>query len=325
MTGAGAPGRRAYGARPAHARATRTYRGARLLAAVLLLACAVLAPHVHAANLPERIEWAVAAFPPVFLFDESRPPASAAELGPGLGDTYLREIIRRLPGVKHEFVHMPFARTWAEMERGRDVCIPLIVRASERSQLAWYTPMSPPPPLTVVVRADRARDVLGDASIVSLAALLARPELNGVVPAARSYGDEVNALLRKPEVQGRVERIRYNAGQQAGTMLMLGRADYWLEWPHVAEWQVRGMPRRPPVTWRPILEFSVGQSLYIACTRSPAGRKAIEAIDAAIRQASRDETYRNAALNWYPAEIREAVTPRFKRFFDERSKQSLIE
>ncbi|KPF68568.1 hypothetical protein IP84_09775 [beta proteobacterium AAP99] len=274
----------------------------------------------------ERIEWALPELPPVYFYRaDGRAPTSPAELGAGGGDGYLRAIMRQMPNVRHEIVPMNFARAWAEIERGRTLCVPTVVRLADRGHLAWYTPMSPPPPLTVVARADRAAEVLGNQPVVSLAALLARPDLSGLVPANRSFGRDINALLAQPAAQSQIERLRDGASAQAANLLLLGRADYWLEWPHVAEWQVRNLPRRVPMTWRTVLEFPVDQSLYIACTRSPAGREAIEAIDAAIRRASRDKAYRTAAVDWYPPEIREAVTPRFKRFFDERSKQPLIE
>lgn len=278
------------------------------------------------AHAIERIEWALPELPPVFFYDsEGRPPTGPAQLGRGSGDGYLREIMLNAPGVRHEIVGMTYARAWAEMERGREICIPAVVKLDERSERAWYTPMSPPPPMTVVVRADRVREVLGDSAVASLAALLARPELTALVPAGRAFGPEINALLAQPDVQTRIERLRYSSSTQAAQMLMLGRVDYWMEWPHVAEWQMRNLPRRPPMTWRPVLEFAVDKHLYIACTRSAAGRKAIELIDQAIRQAAREPAYRNAAVNWYPPEIRESVAPRFKRFFDERSRKPMIE
>jgi uncharacterized protein (TIGR02285 family) len=274
----------------------------------------------------DRIEWALPELPPVFFYDsEGRPPTGPAQLGRGSGDGYLREIMRQIPDVRHEIVGMTYPRAWAELERGREICIPAVVKLNERSERAWFTPMSPPPPMTIVVRADRVGELLGDSPVASLAALLARPELTALVPAGRSFGAEINALLAQPEVQTRIERLRYSSSTQAAQMLMLGRVDYWLEWPHVAEWQIRNLPRRPPMTWRPVLEFAVDKHLYIACTRSAAGRKAIELIDQAIRSAAREAAYRSAAVNWYPPEIRESVAPRFKRFFDERSRKPMIE
>jgi uncharacterized protein (TIGR02285 family) len=294
-------------------------------AAIALVLMTSLAPAAAVVQAAERIEWALPEIPPVFFYMEGRAPARPADLGRGSGDRYLYAIISHMPGFRHEITGMPYVRGWAEMERGRTLCMPVVLRASSRKGTGWFTPMSPLPPLTVVTRADRAADVLGSGPSVSLEQLIARPDLSGVVQSGRSYGLRVDGLLRSTEGMQRIQPLRNADGQQAATLLRLGRADYWVEYPHVAEWQVRTLDRRPPLTWRPVAEFNVEASLHVTCTRNEAGRRAIEAIDRAIRKAARTPAYRDAGLSWYPPEVQEAVRERFYRWFDERARSSQIE
>ena len=305
--------------------AGKMFRGWVRAARRVLLAAVWLTPAWALAAQPERIEWVVPDFAPVFFYKDGKAPTRPAELGEGSGDAYLRALTAQMPDVRHELVGMPFARGWAEMERGRTLCLLLVITGADRRAMAWTTPMAPVPPLTVVARADRANEIFGTDPVVSLEKLLARTELDGLIQLGRSYSEPVNALLSQPAAQERLQRFRNNAGQQAATMLMLGRADYWVEFPHVAEWQMRELPRRPPLAWRAVQEFSTQSTLNVACTRNEAGRVTIEAIDRAIRKAARTEAYRTAALNRYPPEVRESVRERFTRFFDERSRQSVVQ
>lgn len=295
---------------------------ARLLQGALWMGCVLGSA---AAHTPDTLEWAVPDIAPVFFYANGKAPTVPGELGRGSGDAYLRAIMREMPEYQHRIVGMPYVRGWAEMERGRTLCMPVVLRAANRAPLGWFTPMAPLPPLNVVTRADRAADILGDGPTVSLAKLIERADLDGIIVAGRSFGPQVDELLRQPAAQQRIQAMRNADNQQAASMLMLGRADYWIEYPHVAEWQVRSLERRPPLAWKRIEEFSLDPPLHVACTRDEAGRKAVEAVDRAIRRAARQAPYRDASLNWYPPEVRQVAQERFYRWFDERAKRSVIE
>lgn len=266
-----------------------------------------------AAEQRPAITWVIADWPPVTILKDGQPPETAAQLGEGMIDRVLVEIIRRLPQYEHRFQLSTTRRTWHSMELGEPVCHASAFFTPERERLAYFTPAMLLPPLALVLRAELAQQLSPQGQPVSLAHLLSRTDLTGRVEAGRSYGRQLDALIGQRLIREPVS----NTGQ-VSQLVSKGRIDYTLEYASTVEYWRRQGRLGQPVAALPLREAAEWGVAQIACTRNPWGHQAIAAIDAAIRAAALTRSYRDAVFGWNLAPPSEADRQKVDHFFNER-------
>lgn len=295
------------------------------------LGSALLLPGALRAQQPppaESIVWQVRHMPPHFVYREpQQPPREPAELsGQGSVDSYMRLLLPLLPQYRHEFIETTPARAEALVREGRSLCSLLLLRTAERLHERYFTPAYPvlgALQVQLVVHRDQlARFAALGPAPLSLAALLQRPELSGMYSAGRSFGSEVDRVIRaQPETRRPLQGVVVVRHSSVLTMLRARRMDYALEYPAPVEDYLRTVNAPGELVCLPIAEAPLLTMMYVSCTRSEAGRRRIEAIDAAIRELGRPAL--RAPLHegmrhgrpYGPAE-----RARVDRFFDERAR-----
>ncbi|RZL28807.1 MAG: hypothetical protein EOP35_25785, partial [Rubrivivax sp.] len=207
------------------------------LAAVCFAVCVTVCLQVFAAETPpppDTITWVAQDMPPHFSFVHGRPPQGVAELGRGEVDGFLRVLLPRMRGYRHEFVDSGTSRYEMESRRGRTLCSALHVRTPERLQWAYFSHPFPPlasRELHVVVRRevlDRLAQNRGQEGRLQLAVLLKHPELRLLVARDRAFGPQIDSLLARQPVTRLVMGGRPST--QVLDMLRAGRMDYTLEY-----------------------------------------------------------------------------------------------
>ncbi|MBV8504131.1 MAG: hypothetical protein JO006_20715 [Paucibacter sp.] len=289
----------------------------------LIAGMAVAAPAAPAQpSEPVTITWLVMEVPPFFNYNQGRPPRKPEELhGSGL-DGLQRLLISRMPSeVNHVFVEAGLPRFEAMARGDQAVCSMFHVRTPERLQWLYFTHLLPPlesRELHVVVRRDQLARFQAKGAPLELSALLKRGDLKGLLPRDRSFGPRINALLATAGDNAPATVVSGH-GMHILPMLRAGRMDYTLEYPLVVETFLHENPQGPDLAMLPLVEGRSTELATVACSRNPAGRRAIEIIDAAERSLAQDP-HRDALILEWRGTVSEADRVRLRRYLDERAR-----
>jgi uncharacterized protein (TIGR02285 family) len=291
---------------------------------VLALTALLAAASVHAAPPVATIRWVAQDMPPHFSFVQGHPPRSIAELGQGELDGFLRVLLARMPEVRHEFVEASTARYEALSRSGETLCSALHVRTPARLAWAYFSHLYPPlasREIHVIVRRgvldQLTRETPQDGRVV-LADLLKRPDLRLLIARDRAFGPQIDALLSTQEVP----RLAVGAkpSTQLLNMLRAGRMDYTLEYPPVAKDYLRRVGDPGALFALPVAEGVSTLLATVSCSRTPEGRRHIEAIDAAVRALAREPNREAWMREWRGSRLDPADVRRLNAYMDERAR-----
>jgi uncharacterized protein (TIGR02285 family) len=284
----------------------------------------LLAAAVHAAPPQPTIRWVAQDVPPHFSFVQGHPPRSVAELGHGEVDGFMRVLLARMPQYRHEFVEAGTARFEALSRSGETMCSTLHVRTPERLQWLYFSHLYPPQvsrEIHVIVRRDHLAQLSQgrpeDGRLV-LAELLKRPELRLLVARDRAFGPQIDTLLAQHPV------ARPAAGVQISTqmldMLRAGRMDYTLEYLSVVKDYLGRSNDPSALVALPVAEGLSTLVATVACSRTPEGRRQIEAIDAAVRELAREPERGVWIHQWRGKVVDPQDLKRLNAYMDERAR-----
>lgn len=289
-------------------------RGAWVLAAWMAAAVA------HA----DTIRWVAQDVPPHFSFVEGHAPRSVAELGRGEVDGFMRVLLARMPEFRHEFVEASTARYEAESRRGQTLCSTLHVRTPARMDWLYFSHLYPPlasREIHVIVRRESLARLTGgrpqDGRLV-LAELLKRQDLRLLLARDRAFGAQIDNLLAHEVVP------RLAVGAQLSTqlldMLRAGRMDYTLEYPSVVKDYLARTGDPGALVALPVAEGLSTLLATVSCSRTPEGRRHIEAIDAAVRALARAPDRQAWVRQWRGKRVDPVDMKRLNAYMDERAR-----
>jgi uncharacterized protein (TIGR02285 family) len=295
----------------------------RLLATVagLIAAIAQAAPPVGTVG---TIRWVAQDVPPHFSFVQGHPPRSIAELGHGEVDGFMRVLLSRMPQYRHEFVEASTARYEALSRSGETLCSTLHVRTPARTEWLYFSHLYPPlvsREIHVIVRRDTlprlAQPRTEDGRLV-LADLLKRPGLQLLLARDRAFGAQIDNLL----AQQAVPRLAVGAqlSHQLLDMLRAGRMDYTLEYPTVVKDYLQRVGDPGALVALPVAEGLSTLLATVSCSRTPEGRRQIEAIDAAVRSLAREPDRAAWVRQWRGSPVDPVDLRRLNTYMDERAR-----
>jgi uncharacterized protein (TIGR02285 family) len=292
----------------------------RWLCAAVSLAAAAAA----AAEPVDTIRWVAQDVPPHFSFHQGHAPRSIAELGHGEVDGFMRVLLARMPGFRHEFVEASTARYEALSRSGETLCSTLHVRTTARAGWLYFSHLYPPlvsREVHVIVR----REVLGQLSQgrpqdgrLVLAELLKRQDLRLLLARDRAFGPQIDKLL----AQQVVPRLAVGAqlSSQLLDMLRAGRMDYTLEYPAVVKEHLARVGDPDALVALPMAEGLSTPLATVSCSRTPTGRRHIEAIDAAVRALAREPDREAWVRQWRGGRAGPQDMKRLNAYMDERAR-----
>ncbi|MFG6439886.1 TIGR02285 family protein [Roseateles sp. LKC17W] len=290
-----------------------------------LSAAVVFAATAAQAQPPaDTIRWVAQDLPPHFSFHEGHAPRSVAELGSGEVASFMRVLLPRMAGFRHEFVEAGTARYEALSRTGQTLCSTLHVRTPERLVWAYFSHLYPPlasREVHVIVRREALGHVMAhppaDGRVV-LADLLQRSKLRLLVARDRAFGPKIDALLAQQAVP------RLSVGAQPGTQLMdmlrAGRMDYTLDYPAAMHDYLRRSGDAAALVALPVAEGRSTLVATVSCSRTPLGLRHIEAIDAAVRELARDPDRERWVRAWRGEALSGPDLKRLNAYMDERAR-----
>lgn len=290
----------------------------------LVLGALLVAGAADAAPPVDTIRWVAQDVPPHFNFVQGHAPRTLAELGDGEVDGFMRVLLARMPQFHHEFVEASTARYEAESRRGETLCSALHVRTPARTEWLYFSHLYPPlvsREIHVVVRRETlARMTQGrpeDGRLV-LAELLKREDLRLLLARDRAYGAQIDNQLAQRAVPRMTVGAQFSG--QLLNMLRAGRMDYTLEYPAVVDDYLKRIGEPGALVALPMAEGLSTLLATVSCSRTPEGRRQIEAIDAAVRALAREPDRMAWMRQWRGDKVDPADLKRLNAYMDERAR-----
>ena len=261
-------------------------RATRGLRHLILLCGLLLALLLQPVSAKERIFWLVRDLPPFTIF-------AGPEKGQGVIDQLLPLLIGQMPEYDHSIVRVNRARGIQMLQdRNSFTCDPTLLWTPERAEYVRFSM----PSLGVlsgglVLRKENQALAVPylDGQQVDLHGLLSNGSLKLGIVAERSYGTQIDAILR--QLPDSVLSRHYGNDATANLLQMqqLGRLrmvlGYWPEVRYLVQQQGGALA---DYQFLPVQGVERYQFLHVGCTDSPLGREAIAHIDRLLPALRRD-------------------------------------
>lgn len=290
-------------------------RAARRLRHLVLLCGLLPALLWQPASAKERLFWLVRDLPPFTIFE-------GPEKGQGVIDQLLPLLIGQMPEYDHSIVRVNRARGIQMLQDPNSfTCDPTLLWTPER---AGYVRFSMPALGVLsgglVLRKDSQALVAPylDGQQVDLHGLLSKTTLQLGVVAERSYGSQIDAILRQLPDSALSRHYGNDATANLLQMQQLGRLQlvlgYWHEVRYLVQQQGGSLAdyRFYPVQGVPRYQF-----LHVGCSDTELGRAAIAHIDQLL-PALRQEALPAQYARWLDPALQEGYLEDSKRFFKDR-------
>lgn len=279
--------------------------------ALLALCGLLLALAVQPAAAKERLIWLVRDLPPFTIFDGS-------EKGRGVIDQMLPLLIRQMPEYDHSIVRVNRARGLQMLQAGHFVCDPTLIWTAERARFVQYSmPALGALSSGLVVHKQNEPRLTGfsDGADIDLTGLLTQTPLKLGIVAERSYGTQIDDMLRDLPDTAFNRHYGNDATASLLQMQQLGRLQlvlgYWPEMRYLIQ-EHGGSP--DDYRFHPIQGVNRYQFLHVGCANTPLGRAAIAHIDQLLPALRRD-TLPALYAHWLDPALREDYLEQSQQFF----------
>lgn len=250
------------------------------------------------------------------VLKDHKAPATPTELGNGVADRTMVELIQRLGDYHHKFQLMNTQRLWESFENGENLCYAAAFKTPEREKVAYFSPAMVIPPIALVIRKSDRQRIVGASPDMALTELIRNPALKGQLETVRSYGPTVDKILAGAPTP--IPRELVSTPGALVRLVELGRLDYTLDYPMVALQYLASSAKTQTLEAIALTEAQEWPVNYIACTRNAWGQTAIRAIDVAIRKAAKSQNYRDALMRWLPTDYANRHRAHLNAYFDQR-------
>ncbi|MHC8365466.1 TIGR02285 family protein [Pseudomonas sp. ZT5P21] len=265
----------------------------------------------------ETLIWLLRDLPPTMIFE-------GPKKGQGIIDQILPQLIAGMPQYHHTLMRVNRARALQMLHEESLTCDPSLLRTKEREQwISFSVPAFRAVSNGLVVRQED-RPVLEPFLIegeVDLAALLKSGTNKVGVVAERSYGEVVDALLRRAPEGALTPHYGNDALGSLLQMQRLGRLQVVLGyWPEIRYQASQKLIAADQLEFYPVKGTGKYLSGHIGCSNTPQGRQATDEINQLLRNLSRDHLD-SLYADWLDPARRSDYLKETKAFFEHQSGQ----
>ncbi|MGE8058287.1 TIGR02285 family protein [Pseudomonas sp. NPDC089547] len=290
-------------------------RAARCLRHLALLCGLLPALLLQPASAKERLFWLVRDLPPFTIFE-------GPEKGQGVVDQLLPRLIGQMPEYDHTVLRVTRARGIQMLQdRNTFTCDPTLLWTPERAEFVRFSL----PSLGVlsgglVLRKENQALVAPylDGQQVDLHGLLSTAPLKLGIVAERSYGTQIDSILRQLPDSALSRHYGSDATANLLQMQQLGRLrmvlGYWPEVRYLIQQQGGSLD---DYQFHPVQGVERYQFLHVGCSDSELGRAAVAHIDQLLPALRRD-VLPGLYAHWLDPALREDYLEESKRFFEDR-------
>ena len=289
-------------------------RAARCLRHLALLCGLLPALLLQPASAKERLFWLVRDLPPFTILE-------GPEKGQGVIDQLLPLLIRQMPEYDHSILRVNRARGIQMLQDPKSfTCDPTLLWTPERAEYVRFSV----PSLGVlsgglVLRKESEALVAPylDGQEVDLLNLLSKTPLKLGVVAERSYGTQIDAILRQLPDTAFSRHYGNDATANLLQMQQLGRLrmvlGYWPEVRYLVDLQGGALA---DYQFHPVKGVNRYQFLHVGCSNSELGHEAIAHIDQLLPALRRD-VLPGLYARWLDPALQEDYLEESKRFFED--------
>lgn len=249
------------------------------------------------ADVP-TIDWYLIDLPPIQI-------ATGTMRGKGYTDRIRWRLISGLPNYRHRIKLANVQRILADIKTKPNICNPAFLRTPEREQFMEFAdPLHAQYSNGAVVLRQRmdslARHIAPDGTL-SVEALLATGNSHLAVQSGRSYGTVLDGLAEKAKQGNQLVVLTSTRPAEAKLgLLEKGRVDAAFLYPIELELTLRHTGQQNLYEYLPVAGNGAYTLNYLACSKSPLGKRVIEEANAIIAR-ERDGFFASAYREWLPA------------------------
>ena len=246
----------------------------------------------------ETITWMVVDWPPLMILEGD-------DKGKGLADVFLTLYQQNLPQYKHHNMMMNFARYWHGAKNGEPICNLLTLKNQGREDYMHFSiPAAMTLPNSIIMKQENIAK-LGNPKSYSLAKLMVDKQFIGILESGRSYSQQIDVLLNEHQASSNLIR-GVNSARQLIQMLELGRIEYIIEYPYIADY-LRSQYTKQTQQFGSIGidEIPPYYLTYVACPKTDWGKNVIDSVNQMLLKIRPTPEYHAANERWYvyPREI----------------------
>jgi uncharacterized protein (TIGR02285 family) len=206
------------------------------------------------------------------------------------------------------------------MKEKRNICSSWVIGTPERMELGYLTDFYPQPPHGIVIRTQDIRLMHDIPRGSSLKYLLEHTKLRLGIEKDRSYGESLDKIL-KNNTDPKIIQVTASSGSDVLIkMLIAGRVDYILEYPHVIAYYNKALKLDPPLVVNDADESKHAIIIKIMCSKNEWGRKISRELDFLLQQYAREPEFREIIESSYSDDIKAKYGKEFEKFYRDRAK-----
>lgn len=255
----------------------------------------ILPSTVFSNETVDSIAWLEAVAPPFFIHEGSL-------TGQGYEDLITDIIKEQLPQYEHKHMKANISRHYQQWKQGEKACSLAMFKTPERMEFAYFSmPSVFTLPPVLIIHKDKF-EKFGGRKKVSLAEILKSNEFVIGRSNNRSYGIEFDNTLNS---YGNKKNIFAYEGPELSKnlfkMLLAGRIDALPGLPEEAMYLAETLGFRDQIMTISIEENQVNHDAsltYVACSKTPWGKKTIDTINKILLEQRPSERYRAAYERW---------------------------
>lgn len=280
-----------------------------LLLLIILLNCFAIGQPLRA---QDTITWLEATFPPFIIHEGNY-------ANQGYGDAVTDIITKRLGNYTHKRLKANISRHYRMFQNGENVCTVGLYKTPDRENFVYFSlPSFFTLPNVIVIKKAKYHK-FGGKDMVSLVETLKKN--NKVIGRSknRSYGPNLDALL---DAYGTDANVFEYEGDELSLnffeMLKRDRVDGIIGLPEEVIYQAEKLGIRDQIITLGIIENQENLDAwlsYVACSKTPWGKKVIADINQVLMQERSKETYRSAYEHWLDESSIRTYRRAYDRFF----------
>lgn len=261
------------------------------------------------------LPWAISDWAPYFIINGDHK-------GEGRVDRLKLLLERHLPDYNFVDIHADTPRLIELWRMKKNACSGATLRTLERENLAYFTAFLYQIPHQFVLVTNRPELFHGrKGQKISLYEVLNNPKLHGVFAEGRSYGKEVDELLKKAQRRNPSVHITSSKDGYVSLYKMLERKrfDYTLEYEAVTRSTNERHFSMNPLSLFQLTDAKSTEVFYFACTKNEWGEKVIKRVDATLQKMAKTHEYQNILETWLNPDLLKKHQKEIERFYFRRS------
>jgi len=251
------------------------------------------------AEAKEAINWVRISFPPFLVLE--------GDQASGLGVDIEKVLRQNMPEYEHGSTDSNIKRLHALLEKGAPcACADYLIRTPAFEDKYYYS--SSPTMITPthrIIALKRNREKFGAGGRLSLERLLEKRELRLGVAADRSFGTEIDDILKAHSGDKHIyKHYSLTSPEVMIQMLLAGRVDYIIEYPPIVQYFEKKLEITEELAIYAIEEKSqLWTTGWLACTKNEQGKQVIEKADTILPRFLLTERFYQAATHYIDLEL----------------------